>query len=179
MSSNRDIWVNRCRAKISSRFSLAQAAVLRWEQLLRGARPRITTENPKWMETPLREIATDAVTFDPEEFAVRLEGTPYEPPRPEPEDDLDDLLDLDLKVADAELDAGEVPAAEDKPATEDTQTVEAKPEPEDTEVGSVSEPVVAAAALDGADDGADGDGDPDTAGDGNGEKSETQSGDAL
>ena len=57
MSSNRDTWVNRCRLKIHSRFSLAQAAVLRWEQLLRGARPRITTENPKWMETPLREIA--------------------------------------------------------------------------------------------------------------------------
>jgi DNA-directed RNA polymerase subunit K/omega len=90
--SNRDIWVNRCRKKIESRFSLAQAAVLRWEQLLRGARPRISTENPKWMETPLREIASDAVELDAEEFAVKLAGTPYEPPRPEPEDELDDLL---------------------------------------------------------------------------------------
>jgi hypothetical protein len=29
------MWVNRCRVKIHSRFLLAQAAVLRWEQLAR------------------------------------------------------------------------------------------------------------------------------------------------
>jgi DNA-directed RNA polymerase subunit K/omega len=92
MSSNRDIWVNRCRKQIQSRFSLAQAAVLRWEQLLRGARPRIHTDNPKWMETPLREIADEAIQLDKEEFVVKLAGTPYEPPRPEASDDLDQLL---------------------------------------------------------------------------------------
>lgn len=111
MSSNRDIWVNRCRQKIQSRFSLAQAAVLRWEQLLRGARPRITTEHPKWMETPLREIASDAVSLDNEEFVVNLAGTPYEPPRPEPGDELDDLLGGALSNIEGEATTGEVAAA--------------------------------------------------------------------
>ncbi len=129
MSTNRDIWVNRCRLKISSRFALAQAAVLRWEQLLRGARPRLTTENPKWMETPLREIATDAVTFDEEEFAVKLEGTPYEPPRPEPEDELDDLLDIDLKRPDAEL------------GKKDDLIAEASAQPDTVVTAVVKEPV--------------------------------------
>ncbi len=111
MSSNRDIWVNRCRQKIQSRFSLAQAAVLRWEQLLRGARPRITTENPKWMETPLREIATDAVSLDTEKFVVNLAGTPYEPPRPEPGDELDDLLGGALSNIEGDTMTEEVAAA--------------------------------------------------------------------
>jgi len=89
---NRDTWVNRCREKITSRFSLAQAAVLRWEQLLRGARPRIPTEHPKGMETPLRELATGAVRLDPETYQLDLVGTPYEPPRPEPDQEEIDLL---------------------------------------------------------------------------------------
>jgi DNA-directed RNA polymerase subunit K/omega len=89
---SRDMWVNRCRNKIDSRFLLAQAAVLRWEQLLRGARPRIPTDHPKGMETPLRELATGAVKLDRDKFQVDLLGSPYEPPRPEPEEEgLDDL----------------------------------------------------------------------------------------
>ncbi len=122
MSSNRDLWVNRCRQKIPSRFALAQAAVLRWEQLLRGARPRITTENPKWMETPLREIADEAVSLDTEEFVVKLGGTPYEPPRPEPGDDLDELLgDALSKIEDEALNKEVVEAA---PKTAPTPVVE-------------------------------------------------------
>ena len=85
---SRDVWVNRCRLKIHSRFLLTQAAVLRWEQLLRGARPRIPTDHPKGMETPLRELATGAVQLDRDTFQVDLLGTPYDPPPPEPEEDL-------------------------------------------------------------------------------------------
>jgi hypothetical protein len=107
MTSNRDIWVNRCRRKLHSRFSLAQMAVLRWEQLLRGARPRIPTENPRWMETPLREIANDAVALDFEEFQVKLQGSPFEPPRPEPEEELDEIEELMAEKADG------APAAEE------------------------------------------------------------------
>ena len=92
--SNRDIWVNRCREKVTSRFLLTQAAVLRWEQLLRGARSRIPTENPKWMETPLMEIATEAVTLDSEAFMVHLRGTPYDPPRPVPEEESDEMEEI-------------------------------------------------------------------------------------
>ena len=84
---SRDMWVNRCRVKINSRFLLTQAAVLRWEQLLRGAKPRIPTDHPKGMETPLRELATGAVKLDRDKFQVDLLGAPYEPPRPEPEED--------------------------------------------------------------------------------------------
>ena len=130
MSSNRDIWVNRCRQKIQSRFSLAQAAVLRWEQLLRGARPRITTENPKWMETPLREIANDAVALDHEEFVVKLAGTPYELPRPESSDELDDLLGGALSNLEGEAMTEEVAEAADKG--------EAAPAAEGTPVGAVA-----------------------------------------
>jgi DNA-directed RNA polymerase subunit K/omega len=97
--SNRDVWVNRCRQKIRSRFLLAQAAVLRWEQLLRGARARIPTENPKWMETPLKEIATDAVKMDAETYQVTLHGTPFEPPRPVPEEEYDELEDIAAEEA--------------------------------------------------------------------------------
>ena len=85
---SRDVWVNKARERIRSRFTLAQAAVLRWEQLLRGARPRVPTDQPKGMETPLRELATGAVVFDAESFQIDLLGTPYDPPRPEPEEDL-------------------------------------------------------------------------------------------
>jgi len=126
MSSNRDIWVNRCRQKIQSRFSLAQAAVLRWEQLLRGARPRLTTENPKWMETPLREIASDAVVLDSEEFAVKLAGSPYEQPRPEPGDELDDLLGGALSKLEGEAMTEE--AAEAAPDSEAAPAAEVTPE---------------------------------------------------
>ncbi len=85
---SRDLWVNRCREKITSRFLLTQATVLRWEQLLRGARPRIQTEHPRQMETPLEELATGAIKLDSEGLQVELLGTPYEPPRPEPEEEL-------------------------------------------------------------------------------------------
>ena len=92
---SRDIWVNRCRERIESRFLLTQAAVLRWEQLLRGARPRVPTDQPKGMETPLRELASGAVKLDSEGLQVDLLGTPYEPPRPEPEDEaLDEMEGL-------------------------------------------------------------------------------------
>lgn len=91
---SRDLWVNRCREKLASRYLLTQAAVLRWEQLLRGARPRVATETPKQMETPLKELATGAVTLDKENLQVDLVGTPYEPPRPEPDDDLLDELEI-------------------------------------------------------------------------------------
>jgi len=93
---SRDMWVNRCRVKIHSRFLLAQAAVLRWEQLLRGARPRIPTDHPKGMETPLRELATGAVLLDRDKLQVALLGQPYEPPRPEPDDDGLDEFSADL-----------------------------------------------------------------------------------
>ncbi len=85
---SRDRWVNRCRRTIESRFLLTQAAILRWEQLLRGARPRIQTARPRQMETPLQELATGAVKLDDEGLKVELLGAPYEPPRPEPEDEL-------------------------------------------------------------------------------------------
>ncbi len=85
---SRDVWVNRCRRVIESRFLLTQATVLRWEQLLRGARPRIQTERPRQMETPLEELATGAIKLDHENLQVELLSAPYEPPRPEPEDDL-------------------------------------------------------------------------------------------
>ena len=93
---SRDVWVNRCRQKIHSRFLLTQAAVLRWEQLLRGARPRIQTERPRHMETPLRELATGAVSLDDESLLVELRGAPYEQPRPEPEDEL--LSEIEASV---------------------------------------------------------------------------------
>lgn len=151
MSSNRDMWVNRCRQKIQSRFSLAQAVVLRWEQLLRGARPRITTENPKWMETPLREIAADAVALDREEFAVKLAGTPYEPPRPEPGDELDDLLgavlgDLDDEEALTGEAAGTLPetAAAAEATTEESETAPAAEAT--TKESGTAEPAEAAAS---------------------------------
>jgi DNA-directed RNA polymerase subunit K/omega len=177
MSSNRDIWVNRCRQKIQSRFSLAQAAVLRWEQLLRGARPRITTENPKWMETPLREIASEAVALDREEFAVKLAGTPYEPPRPEPGDELDDLLGGVL--GDLEDEATTEEAAEAKPEGEAAPAADGTPE----EPATDEEPV-AAAVDSGADSDADADADADAGGEGEAtdddkEKTETQTGDAA
>ena len=85
---SRDLWVNRCRDKIHSRFLLTQAVVLRWAQLLRGARPRIETDRPRQMDTPLKELATGAVQLDDETLQVELRGTPYEPPRPEPEEDI-------------------------------------------------------------------------------------------
>jgi len=109
--SSRDLWVNKARERIHSRFSLAQAAVLRWEQLLRGARPRVPTDQPKGMETPLRELATGAVVLDADSYQLDLLGTPYEPPRPEPEEDLldelesaaaDDLLTTDSSAGDAQ-----------------------------------------------------------------------------
>jgi DNA-directed RNA polymerase subunit K/omega len=149
MSSNRDIWVNRCRKHITSRFSLAQAAVLRWEQLLRGARPRIHTDNPKWMETPLREIADDVVQLDPEEFAVKLAGTPYEPPRPEAGDDLDQLLGGVL---------------EDEDAADDDAPLDAEAASKDEE---------------GAEGSGDSDEEGESEGDGDSTKSETQAGDAA
>ena len=96
--SSRDLWVNKAREKIDSRFSLAQAAVLRWEQLLRGARPRVPTDQPKGMETPLRELATGAVVLDAESYQLDLLGTPYDPPRPEPEDDLLDELEAGVST---------------------------------------------------------------------------------
>ena len=40
------------------------------------------------METPLKELATGAVQLDRESLQVELFGTPYEPPRPEPDEDL-------------------------------------------------------------------------------------------
>ncbi len=186
MSSNRDIWVSRCRHKIQSRFSLAQAAVLRWEQLLRGARPRLTTENPKWMETPLREIATGAVTLDTEEFVVNLGGTPYEPPRPEPSDELDDLLggalsNIEGGATNAKEISAEAPTSEAAPAA---PTSEAAPAAPDSEVApaaegalekpaSDEEPVEAVATSETG---------PDAEGDASGEdkeKTETQTGDAA
>jgi hypothetical protein len=91
---SRDIWVNRCRAKMKSRYLLTQAVVLRWEQLLRGARPRVATDYPKQMQTPLQELATGAVTLDAEALQVDLVGTPYDPPRPEPDADLLDELEF-------------------------------------------------------------------------------------
>ena len=105
--SIRDLWVNKARERIDSRFSLAQAAVLRWEQLLRGARPRIPTDRPKGMETPLQELATGAVVFDADSFQLDLMGTPYDPPRPEPDPE-DDLLD-------------ELAAPSEKPGTPDAE----------------------------------------------------------
>jgi DNA-directed RNA polymerase subunit K/omega len=98
---SRDTWVNKARERIESRFTLAQAAVLRWEQLLRGARPRVPTDHPKGMETPLRELATGAVVLDPESFQIGLLGAPYEPPRPEPDDDLLEGFDLEGAEPDA------------------------------------------------------------------------------
>lgn len=186
MSSNRDIWVNRCRQKIPSRFSLAQAAVLRWEQLLRGARPRVTTENPKWMETPLREIATDAVSLDTEEFVVNLAGTPYEPPRPEPGDELDDLLGGALsnieggamKAEEVSAEAptsGAAPAAPTSEAVPAVPTSEAAPAAEGTleKPASDEEPVEAVAS---SETGSDAEG---AASDEDKEKTETQTGDAA
>ncbi len=177
MSSNRDIWVNRCRQKIPSRFSLAQAAVLRWEQLLRGARPRLTTENPKWMETPLREIATDAVSLDTEEFVVNLAGTPYEPPRPEPGDELDDLLggalsNIEGGAMKAEEVSAETPTSEVAPAV---PTSEAAPAAERTleKPASDEEPVEAVVS---SETGSDAEGD---ASDEDKKKTETQTGDAA
>ena len=167
MSSNRDRWVNRCRQKIQSRFSLAQAAVLRWEQLLRGARPRITTENPKWMETPLREIAYDAVALDSEEFAVKLAGTPYEPPRPEPSDELDDLLGGALSNLEGEAMTEEV--AEAAHGSEAAPAAEGTPE----EPASDEEPV-GAVAISETDSDAEGD-----ASDEDKKKTEAQTGDAA
>ena len=96
---SRDIWVNRCRAKHKSRYLLTQAVVLRWEQLLRGARPRVATDTPKQMETPLKELATGAVTLDADNLQVDLVGTPYDPPRPEPDDDLLDELEFAITPA--------------------------------------------------------------------------------
>jgi len=93
---SRDMWVNRCRVKIHSRFLLSQAVVLRWEQLLRGARPRIPTDHPKGMETPLRELATGAVLLDRDKLQVALLGQPYDPPRPEPDDEGLDEFTADL-----------------------------------------------------------------------------------
>ena len=168
MSSNRDIWVNRCRQKIPSRFSLAQAAVLRWEQLLRGARPRITTENPKWMETPLREIANDAVTLDNEEFRVNLAGTPYELPRPEPSDELDDLLGGALSNLEGEAKT-EVGAAEAAHDSKVAPAAEGTPE----EPASGDEPVGAVTTSE-TDSDAEGD-----ASDEDKKKAETQTGDAA
>ncbi len=99
--SSRDLWVNKARERIQSRFSLAQAAVLRWEQLLRGARPRVPTDRPKGMETPLRELATGAEVLDKESLQLDLLGTPYDPPRPEPEEDLLDELEAAVSTPEA------------------------------------------------------------------------------
>ena len=129
---SRDTWVNRCRTKIKSRFLLTQAATLRWEQLLRGARPRIETDYPRQMETPLKELATGAVQLDRESLQVELFGTPYEPPRPEPDEDL--LGEIEEAVAEATATPA-VPTT--KPTTATTTTATPPPVPT-TETGDAA-----------------------------------------
>ena len=83
--------LEKCLARIPSRFELTTVVARRWEALIQGAPPMVEVEDPRRMSTALEEIGDDKVALDEETRTVELKG---EPIRPEEEEALfDEYLD--------------------------------------------------------------------------------------
>jgi DNA-directed RNA polymerase subunit omega len=67
------ITVEDCLAKIPNRFELVIVAARRAKDLLKGARPLVSSEN-KEVVTALREIAAERVWKEPRDIVKRLDG---------------------------------------------------------------------------------------------------------
>lgn len=109
--------IDRCLNKVGNRFMLATIISRRWEQLVTGGRPMVSTRDPRSMAIPFEEIEEDKLALNTETMTVERHGEPVEPPAPL--EGFEDLLAGPL---------GELPAA--AAAEEEEEEVEADDEEE-------------------------------------------------